>query len=250
MFLDIDMGNTRTKWRLRNDSVTLDRGAIDTGFGFKVLERCLGNYRAQIKTVWVVSVVGEELEAELADWVGRFLSISPKFAQSCEQVGEVRNGYEIPVALGVDRWLGLLASYHLVGGACVVVSCGTAITVDLLSGDGRHRGGYIVPGLTSILSSINSSARLIQIDKEQFSMSLLPGKATDRAVFAGVSSMLLGVVENGIKQLSGFGEDKVQLILTGGDAEKLASFYSRAYLIPDLVLDGLVYVMGQLSLME
>ncbi|WP_049630934.1 type III pantothenate kinase [Cellvibrio sp. pealriver] len=250
MFLDIDMGNTRTKWRLRNDSVIVDRGIVNTGFGFKALEGCLGPYKSQVKVVWVVSVVGGKLDAELTEWINGFFSVLPQFAQSCEQVGVVKNGYEVPAGLGVDRWLGLLAGYHLVGGACVIVSCGTAMTVDLLSGDGSHQGGYIAPGLASIFGSINSSLRLIQIDKERFSMGLLPGKGTDSAVFAGVSSMVTGVVENGIRQLSGLGENNIQLVLTGGDADSLALFYPQALLIPDLILDGLVYVMGRMSPME
>ena len=38
----------------------------------------------------------------------------------------VRNGYVQPERLGSDRWAALIAAWHLVQDACLVVNCGTA----------------------------------------------------------------------------------------------------------------------------
>lgn len=250
MRLEIDMGNTRIKWRLMSGSAVLDRGYQETGGNFSNLESILDAYRCAVSAIWVASVVGDEIEKKLSTWAEKFFSIEPIFARACESFGIVRNGYEQPEQLGVDRWLGLLAGYRLVGGSCLIISCGTAVTVDLLSSDGVHKGGYIAPGFGLMLSSINSAARLIHVDKERFSMGLLPGRSTNNAVCAGISAMLFGVVENGIRQLQGRGGESVELVLTGGDANRLLSFYPCARLVPDLVLDGLVCALGHQALME
>ena len=52
-----------------------------------------------------------------------------------------------PERAGVDRRLQVLAAAHLAGGAAAVVSCGTAITVDLGDAAGALLGGAILPGL-------------------------------------------------------------------------------------------------------
>ena len=48
--------------------------------------------------------------------------------------------------LGVDRWLALVAAWNMVRQPAVVADLGTAATLDFVAGDGRHVGGYIVPG--------------------------------------------------------------------------------------------------------
>src|SRR5688572_3917000 len=52
--------------------------------------------------------------------------------------------YQEPQTLGSDRWLGALAAHRRYGD-CVVVDCGTALTINLVDGDGLFLGGAIAP---------------------------------------------------------------------------------------------------------
>jgi type III pantothenate kinase len=54
----------------------------------------------------------------------------------------VQVAYADPSRLGVDRFLALLAA-HARGGDRLIVSFGSALTLDLLAADGRHLGGLI-----------------------------------------------------------------------------------------------------------
>ena len=57
--------------------------------------------------------------------------------------------------------------------------------------------------------------------------------------------MLTGLIDNGVRQMRLLEQNcRFEMILTGGDADKLMSFYPQARLIPDLVLDGLAYALG------
>lgn len=246
MILEIDMGNTRLKWRVRDGSISLAQGAIDIGVSFESLNDQLLQYRGSIVRVWVASVVGDVLENRLAKWVFALLNLHPEFARSSAICGSVRNGYTDPSTLGVDRWLGLVAAYQCANKACVVVSCGTAITLDLVAEDGGHMGGYIAPGLKLMQASLTWGTRQIKADDEIALLDLSPGQSTVSAIHAASAAMLVGLVNNALQQLcdTNVPQDNIELILTGGDASKLLPFFSQARLIPELVLDGLACVLG------
>lgn len=244
MILEIDMGNTRLKWRILDQRVVLAQGAIGIEAPLDLLVDKIDQYRLAINSVMVASVVGGSLEQELADWCTEYLKLQPSFVRSSAICGSVRNGYREPQMLGVDRWLGIVAAFRLAEGACVVVSCGTAITVDLVAQDGQHLGGFIAPGLNLMLDSLTSRTRQIKLDGVIPTLSLLPAVATSGAVYSACAAMLTGLIDNGVKQLQRLDQNTgLQMIFTGGDAAKLLSLYPQARVVPDLVLDGLACVL-------
>lgn len=245
MILEIDMGNTRLKWRVREQKVTLLQGAIGVREPLDLLSDAIESYRREISAVAVASVVGAALEQHLIDWSLSHLELQPLFASSGVTCGKVRNGYSEPERLGVDRWLGMVAGFNLTGMACVVVSCGTAITLDIVSQNGEHLGGFIAPGLNLMLDSLTSGTRQIQLSQPILALDLSPGTTTSEAVYSACAAMMMGLIDNGVQQLSKHNQNlEFQMIFTGGDASKLMSFYPQARLIPDLVLDGLGCVLG------
>lgn len=244
MILEMDMGNTRLKWRIRDQQVALTQGAIGIEAPLDLLIDKIEPYRTAINSVMVASVVGDLLEQKLTDWSIANLRLQPVFVRSGTICGLVRNGYREPQMLGVDRWLGVLAAYQLAGGACVVVSCGTAITVDLVARDGEHLGGFIAPGLNLMLDSLTSRTRQIKLDGVIPVLSLSPAVATSDAVYSACAAMLTGLIDNGVQQLRRLDQNTgFEMVFTGGDGGKLLSFYPQARLIPDLVLDGLACVL-------
>ena len=58
--------------------------------------------------------------------------------------------------LGSDRWAALIGARHLLGARpAMVVVCGTATTIDFLTGDGVFKGGVIMPGVGLMLRSLH-----------------------------------------------------------------------------------------------
>lgn len=244
MILEIDMGNTRLKWRVRGQSTVLARGALALEEPLDLLLDEINPYRSVINTACVASVVGEILEQRIANWCVEHFGLQPMFARSSIACGAVRNGYRQPQMLGVDRWLGIVAAYRAIGDACLVVSCGTAVTVDLIASDGVHQGGFIAPGLSLMLNSLERGARQIKLDSTPSMLGLSPAISTSDAVYSACAAMLKGLIDNGVQQLSNINqESKCELIFTGGDASKLLPLYPQARLVPDLVLDGLAGVL-------
>ena len=66
--------------------------------------------------------------------------------------------YDNPREIGPDRLVNAVAGYEKVGGACVVVDFGTAVTHDVVSKDGEYLGGVIFPGVEISLEALTERA--------------------------------------------------------------------------------------------
>ena len=77
-------------------------------------------------------------------------------ARRCRRGMPIR--YENPREIGADRLVNAVAAYERVGGACIVVDFGTAITFDAVSADGEYLGGVIAPGVEISLEALTERA--------------------------------------------------------------------------------------------
>lgn len=134
----IDIGSTRIKWQRRDGAGrVLDEGASVT------IEDCARALKDTGLAAWAARVGPPERQAALEVAMGA-VPIHWVGAESDGRFG-VWSDYA-PGQLGVDRFCALVAARAEASGPCVLVDAGTAITVDLLDVDGRHRGGYLLPG--------------------------------------------------------------------------------------------------------
>lgn len=235
MILEIDLGNSRIKWRLRDDSGRLAGGAADHDELPQVADE-LAALGVVPEEIWVASVLAEDLDADLSAWCERLWRRLPRFAQTQARCAGVTNGYRDPSQLGVDRWLALVAARQVCAGPVVVVQAGTAITVDLLGADGVHLGGYIGPGWQLMRRALTSdTARVRAAVEPPERLVLEPGRDTIQAVEAAIASMALGLVRQGRERLPA----GAQTLVAGGDGALLLEHLPGARLVPELVLDGL-----------
>lgn len=235
MILELDVGNSRIKWRLlADDLAVLEAGHVS---GFDELLR-VTELDAAITLARMCSVRGGEVNKRLEDWVRVKHSVALVQARVAQNCGGVTNQYADVSRLGIDRWLAMLAAYRRAGGACMVIDSGTAFTIDVIDAQGLHLGGYIIPGLRLMHSSLEANTAIRLSDNySTYSESL--GHSTDEAVFNGAVTALLAT----IKQLSaslGKASD-VEIYFAGGDAELLHGLagLNRSEIVTSLVFDGL-----------
>lgn len=237
MILQLDMGNTRIKWRLRKDSSIVARGSVPSAEDFASLAKDLSKYH--IQRILAVSVLCEELNRALMLWAEKEFGLTPQFALSESQCGDVVNGYQEPGRLGVDRWLAIIAGFARTRSACVIADCGSAITVDLLDDQGVHLGGYIAPGVAMMRCALAVGTHAVKVSDPLPDTYLRPGRNTDAAVAAAQQAMMVGLVQNAIHQLMALTPREPQLLITGGDAQWLTRTFKDALVVPDLVFEGL-----------
>lgn len=129
-----------------------------------------------------------------------------------------------PRGAGVDRRLQVLAAVTLAGEPAAVISCGTAVTVDVGDADGALLGGAILPGLGLGAKALaEGTARLPRIDLA--GEAGMPARDTETAIRTGLLVGAAGAVQH-LLQAGGVGE-RTPVYLTGQDAPHLAPHLAR-----------------------
>ena len=237
MILEIDLGNTRIKWRLRTESGRLAGGALAEE-SLDDLARYFARQAWKPRQIWIASVRPRSANANLAAQCHRLWQLRPGFAQTWAQTGDLVNAYRDHRQMGVDRWLALLAAHRAYGGSVLVVQAGTAITVDLLASGGRHLGGYIGPGWQLMRQALAEQTAQVRLPAQVPSWAAEPGRSTEEAVKAALAAMVEGLIGRGRSVLSREAGE-LRVVVGGGDGEGLAAMLSDATYWPELVLDGL-----------
>ena len=122
--------------------------------------------------------------------------------------------YDNPREIGPDRLVNAVAGYERVGGACVIVDFGTAVTHDVVSAGGEYLGGVIFPGVEISMEALSERAAALPAIDLTSPRSLI-GKSTVDAIRAGVLYGYAGMCDGIIDRLHDeLGEFKT--LATGG----------------------------------
>jgi len=244
MKLLLDLGNSRLKWALWDGQVLSARGA--THWDPQRLQGVLlQQWKAMpdIRAVWQASVVDTVREAQLREILDTRFSLAPQPVTTQPEACGVRIAYANPEQLGVDRFLSLIAAWAMGHAPCLLVTCGTAITVDALDATGRHLGGLIAPGPDQMCETL--SATTVQVRPRQEGRLLDLAANTTDAVTSGVWQAAAGLVERSQKYLQSRFGDTPRLLVAGGGGERLRSLLGpTAQPFSGAVLLGLAHYLG------
>ncbi len=228
--LDLDIGNSRTKWRCGPERGSLAAGALP-------------QMQFPIERVRVSSVVSshELLRLRIQEKFG----VEPEFAVSSQTLAGVTNCYKEPSRLGVDRWLALVAAWNDVRSSVLVIDAGTALTVDVANDRGLHMGGYIAPGLETMRESLATDTENVRVAFLQDCESIREfGTNTRDAVQGGLLSMVVAWMSRCRALAESICGKAPKVFLTGGDSTRLARWLDFPCEIQaDLVLDGLAIAL-------
>lgn len=241
MILLLDMGNSALKWATLEEG-TLSPMARSTWGDSDNIEslESLWSELALPEHVLVSSVAGDERAAAITAWVRDAWRLETEFVQATGEGFGVINAYIEPRRLGVDRWCALVAVKGRFHGAVCVVDCGTAITIDVLSGEGRHLGGVIIPGLGLMRRSLVEHTSInLQEDGHPGGIALLARDTRD-AIMGGTLYSAIAAIDRIIQDITKELGSTPTCVITGGDAQGLLPLLAADYHhIPDLVLQGL-----------
>jgi len=233
MIVEIDVGNTFLKWRLRDHA----DGSLCSGRALTQdpLEPLFAQWGGAVDAVWIASVASDAFDRRLAERLVASGYPVPRFARTEAAAAGVTNSYADPSAMGVDRWLAMLAARQRAAVPCCVVDCGSAITIDYLTADGRHLGGYILPGMRLLQQALLGNTARVFVDRPVTAFDPSPGCNTSDAVTHG-ADFIFDAIQLRVKQSL---EGGMALYITGGDGELFRRLVGCGEWVPDLVLDGL-----------
>ena len=239
----LDIGNTRLKYWITQEDQILEQGAeLHLQSPADLLLGLIQHFKnLNIQQIGVSSVQDKKNNDRIRRLL-KSLNVPITFAQVQANYAGLQCGYEQPEQLGIDRWLQVLAVARNPEQNYCVISCGTALTIDLADGL-QHLGGYILPNLYLQRDSLIQNTKGIKIPDAAFD-ELGPGRNTIDAVHHGIldrkstrlnSSHL--VIEKVLQQ------SPRQLILTGGDAPVFTRYLAEyaPCIENDLLLKGLQY---------
>ena len=230
----LDIGNTRLKyWITENHQVIEHDAELHLQSPADLLLGLIQHFKSLDLQQAGVSSVQDKKNNERIQKILKFLNIPVTFAKVHAEYAGLRCAYENTSKFGIDRWLQMLAVVNNPEQKYCVISCGTALTIDLTDGL-QHLGGYILPNLYLQRDSLIQNTKGIKIPDAIFD-ELSPGRNTIDAVHHGILLSLVSTIEKVLEKYPS------QLILTGGDAPLFAK-YLTAYqpvIEPDLLLKGL-----------
>lgn len=227
----IDAGNSSLKWVVVEAGLWRTQGRMDyADWGALKAELIAGT------ECFVASVTSRERERQLAAQLDAAQSRAT-WLTSAASFSDLRNDYQSPRQLGVDRWMGLIAARQRSREAVLVVSVGTAMTVDALTAEGVFLGGLIVPGMGLMRQALQQGTASVA---ETGGLWQAFPRTTADAVQSGIVAALCGAIQQQHARLAELAGVPPRCLLTGGDAASLLPHLGvAAETVPALVLEGI-----------
>ena len=239
-YLLLDGGNSRLKWAwVEQGKIVRTQAAHYRDLA--VLEQDWQVYAQPHTQIMGSAVCGDEkkqkVQAALPQhivWLG-----------SMAQAASIHNHYRHVEEHGADRWFNALGSRKFTQNACVVVSCGTAVTIDALTANNHYLGGMIMPGFHLMRESL--LRRTAHLNRPEGSWYAFP-TTTANAIATGMADAVCGALMLMHARLKERSEGRaVDIVITGGGAGKIARALPENFaaenhvkIVENLVIYGLL----------
>ena len=245
----LDVGNSAIKGQY------WAKGELQSSFSCRVTN----DWQAKLMSIlsgvgatqcYYASVADPGLESQLRHCLDEALALEAFTQLTTQQItAGVRNGYAQYEKLGVDRWLALLGATDITSSVDkLVIDAGSAITVDLLTKNGEHLGGAILPGFNTSIARFKQIMSKADFDHPDIIRTEEPGCSTEACIHINCNSadklavrltdttMVDELIGRWFQRLA---PDAV-MIVVGGDANRIKSHQQHSrYEIPDLVFRGM-----------
>lgn len=256
MLLAVDVGNTNakfalfdgdhmvTRWRIATDD---RRTADEYAVWLDQLMRIERQDRAAVKAVIISTVVPRALH-NLRLLSQKYFSVEPLIAGRDPVNWGIALKVDEPQAVGSDRAVNAISAQALEPGKDkLVISFGTATTLDHIGADGAYMGGIIAPGVNlSLEALVSAAAKLPRIAIEVPETRSVIGRTTESQMLIGVYWGYVAMIEGLISRMKMEIGKPVTVIATGG----LAVLFDQQtelfdHIEPDLTLNGLMHLFNK-----
>lgn len=245
----VDIGNTRFKYTFVEDAFIKDISNTQINEKYTEIneywnESWFEQHLLDVSHVILGNVALKSYEELLQVWCNK-KNIILKVVKSQPYYKGVTNGYRKYQQLGVDRWLAVLGASQLCPSENVlIIDSGTATTLDVLDQTGMHHGGWILPGIQMMSSSILSSTSQVKGEIQSIS-SLSFGLDSSENISHASWAATIGFIEQGVILAKEKMKLPVSILLTGGNGKVLNKLLAstksaeKIHFIQDLVFVGL-----------
>lgn len=241
-FLLLDGGNSQLKWAWVENGTFSEVGRAPYRDLTQLGEEWLQFADEDVKIVGC-AVCGSAKKAMVEEQLTRPV----EWLSSMPQALGIRNHYRRPEEHGSDRWFNALGSRRFTQNACVVVSCGTAVTTDALTEDNHYLGGTIMPGFHLMKEAM--ALKTANLNRPIGKVYPFP-TTTPNAIASGMMDAVCGalmMMHGRLKDKTGGGKP-VDIIITGGGAARVVQALPESFvhdnqvkIVDNLVIHGLLH---------
>jgi type III pantothenate kinase len=173
----------------------------------------------------------------MTGFVSESFKIKPRFVRSTDDLG-LKANFSVATT-GVDRSVNSSAAAKKYGVPCIVVSFGTATTIDVVSRDREYLGGLIAPGITVSARALSlATSKLPEVEVRK-PIGVI-AQTTETAIQSGIVYGHIAMVQGLLRQVMTELGTRPKVIATGGSAELLAPEIDLIDIVDsDLTLAGL-----------
>jgi type III pantothenate kinase len=256
MLLAIDVGNTNAKFALFDGATLLARWRIATDdrrtadeymVWLDQLMRIERQDRSAVDSVIISTVVPRALH-NLQLLAHKYFGVDALVAGRTPVSWGIALKVDEPQSVGADRAVNAISAQAIEPGKDkLVISFGTATTLDHIGPDGAYLGGIIAPGVNlSLEALVAAAAKLPRIAIEAPATTSVIGRTTESQMLIGVYWGYVAMIEGLIARMKAEVAKPLTVIATGGLA---ALFDQQGHLFdridPDLTLNGLMHLYNQ-----
>ena len=190
------------------------------------------------------SVLGTDFEREFRSTVKNIFRKIIRF-KSSQSFLSVKNSYSAPSKLGSDRWAQIIGAYKIYKDDVMIVSCGSAVSVDHVTSKGVHKGGLLLSGADRYIKCFSDIHNLkgIKLSQPKRLKSNTLKNSTIDQIAMGYKLMLTSSINKIYSDLNTKSKKKVLLILSGSYAENIPDIIATKKIIePYFVLKSLALI--------
>ena len=214
----IDIGNSSTKIHKIADGKITKSGSYETDFAEWMKVK---NAPADI----IIASVVPEKTAEISKSVKKITGKNP-FVIKHEHYKNIKSRYLDLKELGIDRLCNIAYAAKNYKKNVVVIDFGSAVTFEVINGQGEFEGGMMFPGVKLQYAALTEHTALLP-DLDAEVTDLFIGRSTAECIRSGVQNGIAGICNDFVREFAERLSSRVQIIFSGGDAEligKLVDF--------------------------
>jgi len=153
------------------------------------------------------------------------------------------NSYKKASDLGSDRWAQIVAANNIFENDCMIVSCGSAISIDCVTKNGVHKGGILMSGADRYTNCFSDIHNLKNIKLTQTKRNDLLQTNTAQQVNMGYRIMVSAAVNKVYEKFKKNKNVQPTIIVSGSYARQIASYLNlTSFVEPFFVLKSLAFI--------
>ena len=188
------------------------------------------------------SVLGANYDKNLIKILKSFFEKIIAF-KSTRSLLSTTNSYKKASRLGSDRWAQIVAAKNIFKKDCIIVSCGSAISIDFVTNDGAHKGGFLLSGAERYIKCFSDIHNLKNFKLTQTKRNNLLQTDTAQQINVGYRTMISTSVQKAYEEFKKTIKARPIVIVSGGYAQQISSYIEINNIVePFFVLKSLLFI--------